>query len=180
MGEVFYKIAATITVANCKLAIGEYLAPIQLGVGTPDGNTIAYLMIQSLLAPEGGPAVSGFAIDMTNAFNCVDRKHMLESFFQRPELRPAWRLIHFSYSKHARLFLRGSAGALSAQIMSSQGVRQGDPLGSLAFAVALQPILLGTLSKFPIKIVAVHDDTTFAGSPESVVDAALHFQAEAR
>ena len=180
MGEVFYKIAATITVANCKLAIGEYLAPVQLGVGTPDGNTIAYLMIQSLLAPEGGPAESGFAIDMTNAFNCVDRKHMLESFFQRPELRPAWRLIHFSYSKHARLFLRGSAGALSAQIMSSQGVRQGDPLGSLAFAVALQPILLGTLSKFPIKIVAVHDDTTFAGSPESVVDAALHFQAEAR
>ena len=35
MGEVFYKIAATITVANCKLAIGEYLAPIQLGVARP-------------------------------------------------------------------------------------------------------------------------------------------------
>jgi hypothetical protein len=137
-------------------------------------------MLQSLLVPGDGPSETGFAIDIKNAFNCIDRGHVLKAFFDRPELSTAWRMMHFSYSQHAKLWLRAQNGSILAALPSSQGVRQGDPLGSLAFAVALHPLLLGTLDQHPVTIVAIHDDATFAGAPEALVHAVRHFRGLAR
>ena len=56
--------------------------------------------------------------------------------------------------------------------ISGTGVRQGDPLGPLLFAVALQPVLTEVASKFPqVTLMAYLDDVTLAGA-RRVVDEA--------
>ena len=177
MGEVFYRIAATMAVHEVARDIGAKLSPQQLGVGVKDGPTVAALILQSLLAPHDDAITeSGFALDISNAFNSIDRAHVLKEFFKCGELDTAYKIMHFSYSENTILWLRGEHGKIVKQMSSRQGVRQGDPLGSLSFAVALQPVICNTLERFPqLKIVAVHDDCTICGPEDDVVPAAQHF-----
>ena len=182
MGEVFYRIAATMAVHEVARDIGTKLSPQQLGVGVKDGPTVAALILQSLLAPHDDAITeSGFALDISNAFNTIDRAHVMNEFFKRDELDTAHKIMHFSYSENTILWLRGEHGKIVKQMSSRQGVRQGDPLGSLSFAVALHPVICNTLEKFPqLKIVAIHDDCTICGPEDDVVLAAQHFSDRAK
>jgi len=123
---------------------------------------VAALVLQSLLAPHDNAITeSGLALDIANAFNTIDRAHVMREFYKHDELEPAFKIMGFSYSEPTILWLRGEHGNIVKQISSQQGVRQGDPLGSLSFAVALQPAIHNTLESFPqLKIVAIHDDCT--------------------
>ena len=69
-------------------------------------------------------------LDMENAFNTMDREAMLlavRSSF--PQLAP-W--VDFTYGARTGLWLDGK------RLDSCRGVQQGDPLGPLLFALALQ------------------------------------------
>ena len=145
-------------------------------MGVPDGPTTAVHMLTSFLAPgdEIEPE-AGLSVDVRNAFNTIDRAHVLRTFFACPSLAMANRLLHWSYSEPAPLWLRRRDGTLQGGVSSAQGVRQGDPLGSVAFAVAFHPILLETLKAVPVTVVALHDDATFIGSPVDVLEAARVF-----
>jgi Reverse transcriptase (RNA-dependent DNA polymerase) len=182
IGELFYKLAATLAARTVAKKAGPFLAPLQFGVGIPDGPTTAVHALLSLLAPgdEIEPE-AGLSIDIRNAFNTIARAHVLESFFEQESLASANRLLHWSYSEPAPLWVRRRDGTIQAGLSSAQGVRQGDPLGSAAFAVAFQPLLLQVLHQTPqVKIIAVHDDATFIGPLPVVVAATETFTLAAR
>ena len=85
--------------------------------------------------------------------------------------------MFWSYREPTKLWLRDRDGSVSGIFLpSTRGVRQGDPLGGLAFAVALHPLLLSTLATHrAVRAVAIQDDVTFVGKPEDVMQAAASF-----
>ena len=79
------------------------------------------------------PFKCGFLADFSNAFNTVERNYFLRELRQHlPALSP-W--CEWAYSESS--FLRFD----DKTIKSERGAQQGDPLGPLLFAIALQPIL---------------------------------------
>ena len=106
-------------------------------------------------------------LDMENAFNTMDREALLlavRSTF--PHLAP-W--ADFSYGAHAGLWLDGKP------LASRRGVQQGDPLGPLFFALALQiaieKVKARAIAEAPgdLDFMAFYlDDGTLAGPGDAV------------
>ena len=72
-------------------------------------------------------------LDVKNAYNSVHRSTVLEEIYKRcPEIYP---LVWQSYSTTMPLFIGDTV------IESQTGVQQGDPLGPLCFALAIDPII---------------------------------------
>ena len=72
-------------------------------------------------------------LDMKNAFNEVLRQQVLQEIHKRcPEI---YKLVWQSYRKETPLFIGDT------HISSETGVQQGDPLGSLCFTLAIDPII---------------------------------------
>ncbi|CAI6005639.1 unnamed protein product [Closterium sp. NIES-65] len=66
-------------------------------------------------------------------------------------------------------------------IVSARGVRQGDPLGPLLFAVAIQPTLLSTATLLPgVTVVAYADDITIVGPRDAAYEAFKNITRELR
>ena len=59
-----------------------------------------------------------------------------------------------------------------AVLVSAEGVRQGDILASLAFAMATLPVFVSIKEQHPdILVLAIVDDLTLTGPPRSVLSA---------
>ena len=70
----------------------------------------------------------------------------------------------------ASLLLRGPDGQVAKVLQSCEGVRQGDPLAPLLFALSMKAIY-GAVSEHGggrVRLVAVHDDLTILGPPAQV------------
>src|ERR1700678_3964041 len=86
---------------------------------------------------------------------------MLEALYSHPQLQYIWRLVDFAYSVPSDLYIRNGDGTLWPGIYSAQGVRQGDPLSSLLFALTIQPIYEAVVQTHPtLEATAIHDDIT--------------------
>ena len=97
-------------------------------------------------------------LDMMNAFNSVRRDHVLQTCLDRtPEIA---KLSFLAYSKPSSVIASGHS------ITSSTGIQQGDPIGPLMFALAVDQIASGVESEL---IVWYLYDATIGGSPESVL-----------
>jgi hypothetical protein len=171
MGESFYVLAASYAVEGAKHAAGQLLGPVQLGVGVPGGAEVAAKLLQALLCAEGDDlvALAGLACDFRNAFNSINRAHVLTELFKHKELNTLWRITHWAYSSPSTLWIRAGNGEILHHLLSTQGVRQGDPLGSLLFAVGVHPVYMETLAnQTDTGGVALHDDLTLVGPPEAL------------
>ena len=76
---------------------------------------------------------------MANAFNSIDRAALLRAVYGNAELAACWRMVSFGYS-HSSLLLMPCGDDVSeadAFLESSNGIRQGDPLAALLFALAM-------------------------------------------
>jgi len=83
-------------------------------------------------------------LDIENAFNEADRTKMLEHVPQLESLKALRGILRFRYGEPSLMLTRDSNNQYTtvSTYISSQGVRQGDPLGSLIFAVFLHLLLL--------------------------------------
>ena len=111
-------------------------------------------------------------VDFTNAFNCVDRQALLEQCRHHFPGLSLW--AEWCYKQPSKLYFG------SEVISSERGVQQGDPLGPLLFALAIQPLLLqlheGKAEQGLQLSYSYLDDLILAGDQRAVSEAFSFFK----
>ena len=148
------------------------LQPVQLGVGIQGGVEAAVHALQdAVLDPEGSTSI--LSLDIENAFNCLSRSFMLRALFEHNEFRPVFSLVHWAYSSPSDLLVL-KKGKVLYSLPSSMGVRQGDPLGSFLFSVAmLKPYskIASVLTNAPSPVAVIDDLNLISSKPEELAQA---------
>jgi hypothetical protein len=109
------------------------LNSIQLGVGTIGGVEPAIRMVQR--AVEKGEYQGIGLYDFKNAFNNVGREMMANMAYKYN--KPMYRTLKWAYNDPSMIVMRGEK---NVYLESSQGVRQGDPLGPYGFSLAIREV----------------------------------------
>ena len=145
----------------------QALSPLQVGVGVKCGCEAIIHSVFSTFS-DSNPLPDhcwSLLLDFSNAFNSIDRGFMFEEIRARIPDISAW--MECCYGSQPVLHLDDKT------ILSCCGVQQGDPLGPLGFAVALQPIVERIQREVPnLHINAWYlDDGTMCGSPNDLGEA---------
>ena len=108
-------------------------------------------------------------LDAENAFNSILRATAVDRTSSKfPTLK---RFLAFAYGTDPVAYLTPELS-----ILVESGILQGDPLGSLLFGAAVQPLPVADasdnahLANHDLSILADHDDIYLVGSPRDVVD----------
>ena len=136
------------------------LLSINLGVSVKGGAEAAVHAVRTFITNniDSSDHKVIVKLDMMNAFNSVRRDHVLQTCLDRtPEIA---KLSFLAYCKPSSVIASGHS------ITSSTGVQQGDPIGPLLFALAVDQISSGVDSELNVWYL---DDATIGGSPESVL-----------
>ena len=137
IGGVLYKIAALYALELIRHQLLPIFDDIQLGIGAPGGAARAVHALQAAFDFRGKGA-TGVFFDQKNAFNSASRSNMLLAVFSEASLAPIWKFVEFGYGGPSLLVLV-QKGEIVASILSQDGSRQGDPLGSLLYCLFLMP-----------------------------------------
>ena len=166
VGNVFRRLAAKVGCYAVSRAMSHELLPIQLGVSVKGGAEAAVHVVRTFITNniDSNDRKVIVKLDMMNAFNSVPRDHVLQTYLDRtPEIV---KLSFLAYSKPSSVIASGHS------ITSSTGVQQGDPIGPLLFALAVDQIASGVDSEQNVWYL---DDATIGGSPESVLSDVHHW-----
>ena len=174
MGSILYKMACLDAWKEVRDDLRALFEPIQLGIGTAGGAQTAAVVASALLSADD-LKLAGLSFDFKNAYNTIRRDVMLQAVFDQPTLRPLWKLVSFAYSSPSSLVADSATGLFD--LVSAEGVRQGDVLAPLLFSVAVQALyvkavqeanLYDTDEKEQAQAIAILDDITFIGPPKRV------------
>lgn len=158
VGSIYRRLASKILAKRMSTALATELQPVQLGVGVRTGCEAAVHAVREYIDTHiGTPNHIVVKLDLTNAFNTVHRSTVIREVIRRfPAAAP---LVSQAYSLPSPLHLG------STRLWSSRGVQQGDPLGPILFALALDPAIQ-TLGS-PLNLWFL-DDGTLAGPIDSI------------
>lgn len=137
IGEVFYRLAGKILMRRVASKAQNLFKGTQFGVGIRNGaEIVANLCNAYIQTQEENPDNGVIGIDVSNAFNSINRKTVGEGICRTcPELI---QFYNWSYGEESEIMTHD--GILIT--MSQTGVKQGDPLGPLLFAVGLHDSLI--------------------------------------
>src|SRR6185437_14305045 len=161
IGDSFYRLAALYVLKQCETE-SIFQHSVQYGVGTKGGAERAVHVIRAELdhaPPNTDPIL--ITIDIENAFNSRPRSDIARSVFDqtlRDRVGHMWRMFHWAYSSTSALLYYGIDGRLISTLQSAEGVRQGDPLAALSFALSVHSLFVNALRDTGAKGVAVLDD----------------------
>ena len=170
IGETFWRLATAHTLAHHEDTTRTHLAPYQFGIGVPGGvERIIHAVNATLTDPDIRHAA--VTIDFANAFNALDRGAMLTELYSHREFRGIFAIADWGYTSDTPLhFLTGRArsdGLPQELLTSRNGVRQGDPLGSLLFCIAIHRIMRECMEGHPgARLYAFLDNITITGAPD--------------
>ena len=135
--------------------LSHLFSPIQLGVGVAGGIEAAVhaarRYVDNLNRDE-----AVVKLDFRNAFNSLRRDSILEAI--HASLPEAYSYVHASYASPSHL-------SFAENIISNEGIQQGDPMGPLLFCLTLHPVLSRCSSELRI---AYLDDITLGGNLASL------------
>jgi hypothetical protein len=170
ISECFYKLATMYATSLIRDTLPSIFEPIQLGVGAVGGTERAVHILQAGLETLG-PDTVVLKCDLKNAFNECKRDFILNALFRHEQLRPLWRIAHWAYGQPSSLLVVDH-GTFVDQILSIQGVKQGDCMGSLLFSLAVHPLYQECIRGLDdVRAAAIADDFNLVGPREAVFTA---------
>ena len=134
-GETLRRIVGKCLASEAKEELAEVFGATQMGVGRKMGCEAIVHAVRAWLARNSShPDKCIVTLDLSNAFNAVDRPAVLEAVRR---WHPSWApWADFCYRSQSNLLLGGE------RIHSSRGVQQGDPLGPALFSLAIHAHVL--------------------------------------
>ena len=171
VGEMWRRLTAKCLCNSYKEQARSYFFPLQIGVAQPLGTEVGLETTRQWYnRNKGNLSAILVKVDFSNAFNCVDRQAFLVQC--RHHFPGLSRWAEWCYGQPSKLYFGG------ATIPSENGVQQGDPIGPLLFALALQPVLQelhnGRSEKGLELVLSYLDDLILAGE-QGEVAGAFHF-----
>ena len=144
VGEVLCRLAGRHNMAEAQSAVDAFFADnIQLACGAPGGAQTAARVLQTAavgVSPHSLLDISEASclidLDARNAFNTQSRSIMLKRLFDEPSLSKLWRYSHWLLSTATPLVV-SNRGRVLETLLSCEGARQGDVLGTLLYAVGV-------------------------------------------
>lgn len=169
VGTFFYRLV-TKAVLRAR-SLQPSLLPYQFGVGSPGGVEPVLFWLEHILknSPPDSPLHIA-SLDFRNAFNTLSRTAVARAVLTHaPHL---FFLVQWSYGSPSPLLSISADPAKPTLRWSSQGVRQGDPLGPGLFSLAIRDVLEGLSSHLgPSHNVAAYlDDINVVCPDAEVVD----------
>lgn len=169
VGELVYRLCTKVILRHSFNS--DYLASFHFGVGTRGGVEpvirAAQRLVDNTITSDNFTHL--ISLDFKNAFNTLDRKGMAQAV--KTYAPGLYRMGKWAYNDPAKLVMGGIHGDATV-IMSSQGVRQGDPLGPLFFSIGIRPVLeeLKTVLGPESVVMAYLDDVYVLSKSERTLD----------
>jgi hypothetical protein len=170
IGEVI-KRAADSWINEIVVPIARQLCePHQFGLGTPGGCEKVLHGVNGMLN-QPDHKNTAFLLDMVNAFNEQNRASIITTLLSHPQLAIMFRLAHWTYRSPTALRLNNGH-----VILSQNGVKQGETLGSLLFALSMRSDYAeaASLHADTVRLFAVMDDATFVGPAPDAHECSVH------
>ena len=163
VGETLRRIVSKVAMqAACvKDAMHSFL-PSQCGVGVEGACETVAQGLQQFVRNHVSVDWALLQLDLSNAFNSLDRRAILDEVRHRVPLLFGW--AQTCYASHSHLFVQGHL------LSSQQGVQQGDPLGPFLFALTWQRLVRKLPSELLMNVWYL-DDGHLVGDPEHLASA---------
>ncbi|KAL0207484.1 hypothetical protein P9112_012112 [Eukaryota sp. TZLM1-RC] len=159
IGESLSRILASAVFGRIGKKAKDFFSPFQFGIKSVDGASSAALSSDVFFNSNTSNYI--FNLDFKNAFNAVKRSSIL------PLLQ-----THFPEAESFFYNFYGSQSTLVYEefnLISSSGVKQGDPLGPFFFCLAIHPSMCELKQEFPdVHITAYMDDISIIGPIDSL------------
>ena len=170
VADTWMRLLALVTARSFAESAKSDLSPLQVSSGAEHIIHMCKAQAHQIMASPGSTEVI-VQIDGKNAFNSIRRQFILDKILEDPAFSTLAHFFKWSYGTPSPLYDVDGLWFID----SATGVRQGDPLGPLFFALGLHSVLESLYRKFPdVNIHGYLDDITLTGDASEVALAFKH------